>query len=134
MAKQDKANNRLCSYLSPAPHALPQAAGFSSGLSPAPQAEPQAAGFSSGLSPAPHAEPQAAGFSEAPQAAGLSDAPQALPAVFSFHPAIFDNAISLYLLHENRFSRHYCRPVIIIIFTHESPASTHFFITQVTFL
>ena len=29
-------------------------------LSPAPQAEPQAAGFSSGLSPAPQAEPQAA--------------------------------------------------------------------------
>ena len=28
-------------------------------LSPAPQAEPQAAGFSSGLSPAPQAEPQA---------------------------------------------------------------------------
>jgi len=30
------------SYLSPAPQAEPQAAGFSSGLSPAPQAEPQA--------------------------------------------------------------------------------------------
>ena len=45
-------------YLSPTPHAEPQAAGFSS-LSPAPHAEPQAAGFSS-LSPAPHAEPQAA--------------------------------------------------------------------------
>jgi hypothetical protein len=44
-------------YLSPAPQAEPQAAGFSSGsLSPAPQAEPQAAGFSSGfLSPAPQA-------------------------------------------------------------------------------
>ena len=36
------------------------------------------------LSPAPHA---------LPQAAGLSDAPQALPAVFSFHPAMFDNAM-----------------------------------------
>ena len=45
-------------YLSPAPHAVPQAAGFSSGLSPAPHAVPQAAGFSSGLSPAPHAVPQ----------------------------------------------------------------------------
>ena len=43
--------------LSPAPQAVPQAAGFSSGLSPAPQAVPQAAGFSSGLSPAPQAEP-----------------------------------------------------------------------------
>lgn len=83
MAKQD-----LClmlSYLSPAPQALPQAADFSSGLS----AAPQAAGVSAGLSPAPHA----AGFSDAPHAAGLSDAPQALPAVFSFHPAMFDNAI-----------------------------------------
>jgi len=83
LAKQD-----LClmlSYLSPAPQALPQAAGFSSGLS----AAPQAAGVSAGLSPAPHA----AGFSDAPHAAGLSDAPQALPAVFSFHPAMFDNAM-----------------------------------------
>jgi hypothetical protein len=50
-------------YLSPAPHALPQAAGFSAGLSPAPQALPQAAGFSSGLSPPPHDVPQAAGAS-----------------------------------------------------------------------
>ena len=64
------------SYLSPAPQALPQAAGFSSGLS----AVPQAAGVSAGLSPAPHA-------------AGLSDAPQALPAVFPFHPAMFSNAM-----------------------------------------
>lgn len=55
------------SYLSPAPQAEPQAAGFSSGLPDAPQAEPQAAGFSSGLS-------------AAPQAAGLSDAPQEEPA------------------------------------------------------
>lgn len=55
------------SYLSPAPQAEPQAAGFSSGLSAAPQAEPHAAGFSSGLS-------------AAPQAAGLSDAPQEEPA------------------------------------------------------
>jgi len=51
-------------YFSPAPQAVPHAAGFSSaGLSPAPQALPQAAGFSSaGLSPAPQAAPQAAGF------------------------------------------------------------------------
>jgi len=75
----------MLSYLSPAPQALPQAAGFSSGLS----AAPHAAGVSAGLSPAP----QAAGFSDAPHAAGLSDAPQALPAVFSFHPAMFDNAM-----------------------------------------
>jgi hypothetical protein len=94
--------NMVClSYLSPAPQALPQAAGFSSGLS----AAPHAAGVSAGLSPAvaslrlceldvpwTSAE-QAAGFSDAPHAAGLSDAPQALPAVFSFHPAMFDNAM-----------------------------------------
>jgi hypothetical protein len=49
------------------------------------------------LSDAPHALPQAAGFS-----AGLSDAPQAVPHAalacvfsFSFHPAMFVNAISL---------------------------------------
>jgi hypothetical protein len=66
-------------------------------LSEAPQAEPQAAGFSSGLSDAPHALPQAAGFSS-----GLSDAPHAVPhaalaCLFSssFHPAMFVNAISL---------------------------------------
>lgn len=47
-------------YLSPAPQAVPQAAGFSVGLSPAPQAVPQAAGFSVGLSPAPQAVPQVA--------------------------------------------------------------------------
>jgi hypothetical protein len=40
-------------YLSPAPHALPHAAG--AGLSPA----PHAAGASAGFSPAPHAEPHA---------------------------------------------------------------------------
>ena len=62
-------------------------------LSPAPQALPQAAGFSSGLSAAPHAAGVSAGLSPAPQAAGFSDAPQALPAVFSFHPAMFDNAM-----------------------------------------
>jgi hypothetical protein len=42
-------------YLSPAPHALPQAAGFSSGLS----APPHAAGASAGLSEPPQAVPQA---------------------------------------------------------------------------
>jgi hypothetical protein len=64
-------------YLSDAPHALPQADGFSSGLSPAPHAVPQAAGFSSGLSPAPHAVPQAVGASY----------------VFLFHPYKFESAI-----------------------------------------
>ena len=71
------------SYLSPAPQALPQAAGFSSGLSPAPQALPQAAGFSSGLSAAPQAVPQADDLS-------------------AFHSNKFDNAIfsSIYLFSE----------------------------------
>ena len=61
-------------------------------LSEAPQAEPQAAGFSSGLSPAPQAEPQAAGFSS-----GLSPAPQADVADFSFQPVKFESAIFQYL-------------------------------------
>ena len=79
-------------YLSPAPQAEPQAAGFSSGLSEAPHAEPQAAGVSAGLSPAPQAEPQAAGFSP-----GLSEAPHAEP-----HAAVgFSVAI---LLHPNKFA------------------------------
>ncbi len=65
-------------YLSPAPQALPQAAGFSSGLSAAPQAVPQAAGFSSGLSAAPQAVPHAA--------AGFSS-------VFLFHPNRLESAI-----------------------------------------
>ena len=76
-----------CYCLSPAPQAVPQAAGFSVGLSAAPHAVPQAAGFSVGLSAAPQAVPQAAGLSPAPQAvpqaagfsAGLSPAPQAVP-------------------------------------------------------
>jgi len=63
------------SYLSPAPQALPQADGFSSGLS-------------SGLSPAPHALPQAAGFSS-----GLSPAPHALEEISLFHASMFDSAI-----------------------------------------
>ena len=46
-------------FLSAAPQAEPQAAGFSSGLSAAPQAEPQAAGFFSGLSAAPQADVEA---------------------------------------------------------------------------
>jgi hypothetical protein len=76
-------------------------------LSEAPQAEPQAAGFSSGLSDAPHALPQAAGFSS-----GLSDAPHAVPhaalaCLFSssFHPAMFVNAISLTSCCQNPFDR-----------------------------
>ncbi len=76
------------SYLPPAPHALPQAAGFSSGLS--------AAGVSAGFSDAV-ASLRLCGldvpWTSAEHAAGLSDAPQALPAVFSFHPAMFDNAM-----------------------------------------
>ena len=98
-------------FLSPAPQAEPQAAGFSSGLSAAPQAAgasaglsaaPQAAGVSAGLSAAPQAVPQAAGFSSglsaAPQAAGvsagLSAAPQAAAGAF---------ASSSFLPHPNRF-------------------------------
>lgn len=50
-------------------------------LSPAPQAEPQAAGFSSGLSALPQAAGVSVGLPEAPQAAGLSDEPQAEPPV-----------------------------------------------------
>lgn len=46
-------------------------------LSSAPHAEPQAEGFSSGLSPEPQAEPQAEGLSPEPHAAGLSLVPQA---------------------------------------------------------
>jgi hypothetical protein len=67
----------LFSYLSEAPQAVPQAAGFSSaGLSEAPQAVPQAAGFfSAGLSEAPHAVPHAA------------------DALVSSQFAMFDNAI-----------------------------------------
>jgi hypothetical protein len=65
-------------YLSEAPQAAPQAAGFSSGLSEAPQAVPHAAGFSSGLSAPPQAVPHAA-------VAAFS---------FSFHPAMLDNAMS----------------------------------------
>lgn len=78
--KQTAANvsDKLSIYLSDAPHALPHAAGFSSGLSDAPHALPHAAGFSSGLSDAPHAVPQAE------------------PAfAFSFHPAMFESAIIL---------------------------------------
>lgn len=78
------------SYLSPAPHALPHADGFSSGA-PAPHALPHADGFSSGA-PAPHALPHADGFSSG----ALS--PHALPHaddtfLSSFHSAMFDNAI-----------------------------------------
>ena len=77
-------------FLSPAPQAVPQAAGFSSGFSAAPQAAgasagfsaaPQAAGVSAGFSAAPQAAGVSAGLSAAPQAAGasagLSAAPQA---------------------------------------------------------
>ena len=109
------------------PDYAPQAAGFSSGLS----AAPQAAGASAGLSPAP----QAAGASVAPQAAGLSDAPQALPAVFSFQPAMFANAMTVTsFMRFVLFRQRYCHSVILIIGKTKKPASTHLFITQVTFL
>ena len=72
-----------------APHAVPHAAGFSSGLSLAPHAVPQAAGFSSGLSLAPHA----AGFSPAPHA--VPQAELVAASFFLLHPKMFDNAIIL---------------------------------------
>ena len=84
-------------YLSDAPHAVPHAAGFSSGWSDAPHAVPHAAGFFSGWSDAPHAVPHAAGFPS-----GLSDAPHAVPhaalvcacsASFLLHPKMFANAM-----------------------------------------
>jgi hypothetical protein len=65
-------------FLSPAPQAAPQAAGFSAGLSEAPQAAPHAAGFSAGAA-APQAAGASAGLSEAPHAA-----PQAAEAAVSF--------------------------------------------------
>ena len=80
------------SYLSPAPQALPQAAGFSSGLSAAPHAAGVSAGFSDAVASLRLCELDVP-WTSAEQAAGLSDAPQALPAVFSFHPAMFDNAM-----------------------------------------
>ena len=87
-------------FLSPAPQAEPQAAGFSVGFS----AAPQAAGASAGLSAAPQAAGASAGLSAAPQAAGvsagLSAAPQAAAGAFcssSFlpHPNRLESAIVL---------------------------------------
>jgi hypothetical protein len=75
---------QLNNYLSPAPQALPHAAGFSSGLSAAPHA--------AGLSDAPHAS----GLSDAPHAAGLSDAPHAVPPTE-------DEAASFFFVHPNKF-------------------------------
>jgi hypothetical protein len=80
--------------LSPAPHALPHAAGFSSGLSEA----PHAAGFSAGLSEAPHA----AGLSEPPQA--VPQAEDAFASCFFVHPNKFESAIVYDLL--DVFSEH----------------------------
>jgi hypothetical protein len=77
-------------FLSPAPQAAPQAAGFSAGLSEAPQAAPHAAGFSAGA-----AAPQAAGAS-----AGLSEAPHAAPQA--------EAAVSFFF-QLNRFAR----PIVI---------------------
>ena len=74
---QPSGTGGIRAYLSPAPQAVPQAAGCSwDCLSPAPQAVPQAVGCSWGcLSPAPQAVPQAAGCSWG----CLSPAPQAVP-------------------------------------------------------
>jgi hypothetical protein len=114
-------------YLSPAPQAEPQAAGFVSGLSPAPQAEPQDAAFTSGLSPAPQAEPQDAAF-----ASGLSPAPQAEPqeeaaAFFLFQPNRFESAIVLTSI--LIFSKDLSLAVYIIIIIFSPISSTHFFVT-----
>lgn len=109
---QPEASAELKSYLSPAPQAEPQAAGFSSGLSEAPQADPQAVGFSAGSSAAPQADPQAeATFS-------------------SFHPAKLERAIVLYL--PFRFRKH-LSPVIASIKRFSHSTSTHNFVTLVTF-
>jgi hypothetical protein len=88
-------------FLSPAPQAAPQAAGFSAGLSEAPQAAPHAAGFSAGA-----AAPQAAGAS-----AGLSEAPQAAPQA--------EAAVSFFF-QLNRFAR----PIVVssyVLFRRFSP-------------
>jgi hypothetical protein len=90
-------------YLSPAPHALPHAAGFSAGLSEA----PHAAGFSAGLSPAPHA----AGLSEPPQ--DVPQAEAAAPSAFFVHPNKFESAILYNLL--NVFSELFPPSVLIIL-------------------
>jgi hypothetical protein len=75
-------------FLSPAPQAEPQAAGFSS-LSPEPHAVPQAAGFSF-LSPEPHAVPHAAG---APASAQRIDC-ALWPKPNSFERFIFANFLN----------------------------------------
>jgi hypothetical protein len=85
--------------LSPAPQALPQAAGVSAGSSDAPQAEPQAAGVSAGLSDAPQAVPQAE--------AGTSS-------VFLFHPNKFESAI-IYDLLKMYFSELSC-PLYFLLY------------------
>lgn len=114
--------------LSPAPHAVPHAAGFSAGLSPAPHAVPHAASFSAGLSPAPHAVPHAAGFS-----AGLSPAPHAVPhaaalsaADFLDHPKRFESAILF-----SSFMHSVSLPLSVPLFSEKTArlTSTHLFIT-----
>jgi hypothetical protein len=109
--------------LSPAPQALPQAAGASEGA-----AAPQAAGASVGA-----AAPQAAGAS-----AGLSEEPQAEPqaeagAVFVslFHPERLESAISIdlrFVLFSGLFP--VCK---FIIHLFSDLASTHFFIWYLLF-
>jgi hypothetical protein len=96
-------------YLSPAPHALPQAAGFSSGLS----APPHAAGASAGLSEPPQAVPQA-------------DA--AASSTFFVQPNKFESAIVYDLL--NVFSGRFLPSVFLIIHIFSLSATTYFFITR----
>jgi hypothetical protein len=78
--------------LSPAPQALPQAAGFSEGLS----AAPQAAGVSAGLSEAPQAAGVSAGLSEPPHA--VPQAEDVASSLLFVHPNKFESAIIYDLL------------------------------------
>nr|WP_298780202.1 hypothetical protein [uncultured Fretibacterium sp.] len=92
-------------------------------LSAAPQAEPQAAGFSFGLS----AAPQAAGFSS-----GLSAAPQAdVEASLSVvpHPDRLESAISISSLQNSRDSRGAFCALFAFYEMAEAFTSTHFFVT-----
>jgi hypothetical protein len=112
-------NQNWVGYLSPAPQALPQAVGFSSGA-----AAPQAAGASAGLSPAPQALPQAAGFSAgaaAPQAAAGASA------VFLFHPNRLKSPISM--TSKKYVSVSCLLSVVPIIRIFGGCTSTHFFVT-----
>jgi hypothetical protein len=108
-------------YLSPAPHALPQAAGASAGLSAAPHALPHAAGASAGLSAAPHAAGFSAGFSDAPHAVPQAEA--GASSAFLFHPNKLESAISMTSI--NVFSERSC-PLYFLLyrFTRKKQART----------